>query len=159
MIKKILSGKTCAECRMCCIFDRYDIWETPVFDEETKNKVLEFNPEAKFAKVGRNYMLNAGEITDGQLYSCPALTDNGCILGDSKPFDCKIWPFRIMELDGQRVIAVSTLCEEVHGQPHNKLKDFLKNELAEKIFAYADRNPEAVKPYYDNYTVILKENE
>ncbi|MDE7104376.1 MAG: hypothetical protein K2O36_00680 [Ruminococcus sp.] len=159
MIKKILSGKTCAECRMCCIFDRYDIWETPIFDEKIKNKVLEFNPEAKFAKVGGNYMLNAGEITDGQLYSCPALTNKGCILGDSKPFDCKIWPFRIMELDGQRVIAVSTLCEEVHRQSHDKLKDFLKNELAEKIFAYADENPESVKPFYDNYTVILRENE
>lgn len=158
MIKKILSGKTCAECRMCCIFDRYDIWETPVFDEETKNRVIEFNPEAKFAKYGRNYVLDAGKITDGQIYSCPALTENGCILGDNKPFDCKIWPFRIMNLDGQRVIAVSSLCSEVYGQSHGKLNDFLENGLAERIFAYADENPETVKSYYDNYTVIFKES-
>ncbi|MDE5569694.1 MAG: hypothetical protein K2J47_09590 [Ruminococcus sp.] len=155
MIKKILSGKTCAECRMCCIFDRYDIWETPLFDEETKNKVLVFNPNAVFVKVGDKYMLNAGELADEDLFSCPALTENGCILGDEKPFDCRIWPFRIMEKDGKRVIAVSTLCEEVHGQNHDNLREFLESGLAEKIFAYADENPEAVKPYYDNYTMIF----
>ncbi|MDE5763551.1 MAG: hypothetical protein K2N49_00095 [Ruminococcus sp.] len=157
MIKEILSGKTCAECRMCCIFDRYDIWETPVFTEEIKNKVLEYVPDAPFAKVGTGYMLNAGEITDGQIYSCPALTENGCILGDGKPFDCRIWPFRVMNRDGIRVIAVSSLCDEVHNQTHEKLRNFLKKGLAEKIFSYADKYPETVKPYYDNYTVIFPE--
>lgn len=155
MLKEILNRKTCAECRMCCIFDRYDIWETPLFDEVTKNKVLAFNPEAVFAKVGNNYMLNAGELTDGDLFTCPALTEKGCILGDEKPFDCRIYPFRIMEKDGKRVIAVSTLCESVHGQNHDSLREFLRKGLAEQIFAYADRNPDIVKPYYDNYTVIL----
>lgn len=156
MIKEILSGKTCAECRMCCIFDRYDVWETPLFDEVTKNKVLEFNPNAKFIKKGSKYMLNVGLLTDNDLFTCPALTENGCILGDDKPFDCRIWPFRVMEQDGKRVIAVSTLCEAVNGQNHDKLKEFLKNGLAEKIFAYADKNPEIVQPFYDNYTVILQ---
>lgn len=142
---------------MCCIFDRYDIWETPVFDEETKNRVLEFNPNAKFVKVGEGYMLNAGELAEGDLFTCPALTEKGCILGDSKPFDCCIYPFRVMKKDGQRVIAVSTLCEAVHGQNHDKLREFLENGLAEKIFAYADRNPDILKPYYDNYTVLQRE--
>lgn len=155
MLKEILNKATCAECRMCCIFDRYDIWETPVFDEETKNRVLEFNPNAKFAKVGEGYMLNAGELAEGDLFTCPALTEKGCILGDGKPFDCCIYPFRVMEKDGQRVIAVSTLCEAVHGQNHDKLREFLEKGLAEKIFAYADRNPDIVKPYYDNYTILL----
>lgn len=157
MLKEILNKSTCAECRMCCIFDRYDIWETPVFNEETKNKVLEFNPCAEFAKVGDSYMLNAGKLAEGDLFICPALTENGCILGDEKPFDCRIYPFRIMEQDGRRVIAVSMLCEAVHGQSHEKLKNFLNNGLAEKIFAYADENPQTVKPYYDNYTVISEE--
>lgn len=157
MLKEILKNKTCAECRMCCIFDTYDIWETPLFDEDNKNKVLAFNPNAVFAKVGNKYMLNAGELAEGDLFTCPALTQNGCILGDSKPFDCRIYPFRVMEKDGQRVIAVSTLCKDVHGQNHDKLREFLKNGLAEKIFAYAKENPDVVKPYYDNYTVLQGE--
>lgn len=159
MLEKILSRKTCAECRMCCIFDRYDIWETPLFTEKTMQSVLNNVPDAKFAKKGSCYVLNAGEITDGELYSCPALADTGCMLVNNKPFDCRIWPFRIMKLDGCRVIAVSSLCEAVHGQSHDNLRTFLKEGLAKEIFAYADAFPEAVHEFYDNYSVLLFENE
>lgn len=159
MITEILSRTTCADCRMCCVFDRYDIWETPVFTEETRDLVLNIQPDAKFAKVGSGYFLNAGEITDGELYSCPALTETGCALGDDKPFDCRIWPFRIMNYNDQRVIAVSRLCDAVHGQPIEKLAAFLKKGLGRTMLDYADVHPEAVKPHYDNYTVVLTESE
>lgn len=159
MIKKILKGSSCAACRMCCIFDRYDVWETPLFEENTMNKVKSAVPNAEFAKKGCGYVLNVGKMTGDELFSCPALAENGCILGDEKPFDCRIWPFRIMELDGCRVIAVSSLCDEVHGQSHDSLRTFLKEGLATEIFAYADKFPEAVHQFYDNYSVLLFENE
>ena len=159
MLKKILSGSVCADCRLCCVFDRYDIWETPLFEEETTAKIKAAFPDAKFAKKGGGFVLTSGEITDGELFSCPALTDSGCMLGDDKPFDCRIWPFRIMNGSGQRVIAVSSLCSAVYEQSHDKLRSFLKEELAEKIFDYADKFPEAVHELYDNYTVLLNENE
>ncbi len=159
MIKKILKGSSCAACRMCCIFDRYDVWETPLFEETTMNKVKTTAPHAEFAKKGSGYVLNAKEMTDDELFSCPALAENGCILGDEKPFDCRIWPFRVMEYDGCRVIAVSSLCNEVHGQSHDSLRTFLKEGLAAEIFAYADKFPEAVHQFYDNYSVLLFENE
>lgn len=159
MLKKILSKDTCAECRLCCVFDRYDVWETPLFEEKTMAKVAELRKDAKFAKKGNGFVLNSGEITDGELFACPALTDNGCMLGDDKPFDCRIWPFRIMNRDGQRVIAVSSLCSAVHGQSHDELRAVLKEGLADKIFAYADKFPEAVHELYDNYTVLLSENQ
>lgn len=159
MIKKILKNSSCAECRMCCIFDRYDIWETPIFDSDTMNAVLKLFPDAKFHKKGNGFILDAGEISGEDIFSCPALTENGCILGDNKPFDCRIWPFRIMRKDGRRVIAVSSLCENVYGQSHESLIDFLNEGLAEKIFAYADEFPEAVHEFYDNYAVLLSEND
>lgn len=159
MIKKILKGSSCAECRMCCIFDRYDIWETPLFDSDTMDAVLKFAPDAKFHKKGNGFVLDAGEIAGEDIFSCPALTDKGCALGDAKPFDCRIWPFRIMKKDGVRVIAVSSLCENVYGQPHQALTDFLGEGLAEKIFGYADEFPEAVHEFYDNYTVLISEND
>lgn len=159
MLKKILSKDVCAECRLCCVFDRYDVWETPLFEEETMAKVRSAFPDAKFAKKGGGFALNSGEITDGDLFSCPALTDSGCMLGDDKPFDCRIWPFRIMNRDGQRVIAVSSLCSAVYGQSHDELRAFLKEGLAEEIFTYADKFPEAVHDLYDNYTVLLSENQ
>ncbi|MCM1528737.1 MAG: hypothetical protein NC093_01925 [Alistipes sp.] len=155
MIKEILNQSSCANCRMCCIFDRYDIWETPVFDAETMKKTLEINPESKFAAVSGGYVINAGEIADGELFRCPALTDKGCALGDDKPFDCRIWPFRVMNHQGSRVIAVSSLCEEVHSQDHQALKSFLEKGLADTIFRYADQNPQIIKPFYGNYTVLM----
>ena len=39
MLKKILSGEACAKCRLCCIFDRYDVWETPVFTAELCERI------------------------------------------------------------------------------------------------------------------------
>lgn len=159
MIKKILNGKTCAECRLCCGFDRYDIWETPLFEEETMKAVKEKVPSAEFAKRGNGYVLNAGMLTDGDLFLCPALTETGCMLGTAKPFDCSIWPFRIMSLDGVRVIAVSSLCNAVYDLPHDSLREFLLEGLAAEIFSYADRYPEAVHTFCDNYAVLIKENE
>ncbi len=116
-------------------------------------------PTAEFAKKGNGYVLNVGKMTDEELFSCPALAENGCILGDSKPFDCRIWPFRIMEFDGCRVISVSSLCEAVYGQSHEDLRKFLKQGLAKKIFEYADKFPEAVHQFYDNYAILVYENE
>lgn len=159
MLKEILSKASCAECRLCCVFDRYDVWETPLFEAETMGKVAAAVPDAKFAKKGGGFVLNSGEITDGELFSCPALTENGCMLGDDKPFDCRIWPFRIMKSGEGRVIAVSSLCSAVYGQSHDDLRDFLKEGLAKKIFAYADKFPEAVHELYNNYSVLLSENE
>ena len=39
MLKKILSRKTCAACRLCCQFDASDIWELPVLPPETVKAV------------------------------------------------------------------------------------------------------------------------
>lgn len=142
---------------MCCIFDKYDIWETPLFEPDTMNAVTNISPDAKFHKKGSGFVLDAGEISGDDIFSCPALSDNGCLLGDDKPFDCRIWPFRIMRKGGARVIAVSSLCENVYGQSHEALTAFLNEGLAEKIFDYADKFPEAVHEYYDNYTILLIE--
>lgn len=159
MIKKILKSSSCAECRMCCIFDKYDIWETPFFDHATMKTVLDISPDAKFHKKGGGFILDAGVISGDDIFSCPAHSDNGCMLGDDKPFDCRIWPFRIMIKDGMRVIAVSSLCKNVYNQPKQSLIDFLREGLAEKIFAYADKFPESIHKFYDNYSVLLSEND
>ena len=159
MITEILSRQTCADCRLCCIFDRYEIWETPVFTPETRDLTLKHAPDAKFAKSGEDYVLDVGRITDGELYSCPALTDTGCALGDDKPFDCRIWPFRIMDFEGERVIAVSRLCTQVHDKPREELAEFLKKGLGRKMLSYADQHPRTVKHHYENYTVIISESE
>lgn len=158
MLKKILSGKSCAECRLCCIFDRYDIWETPVFNEEIMNRIKQLRPGTEFVTKDGGYIFKADNIGADQLFSCPALTETGCMLGDDKPFDCRIWPYRIMEVGGRRAITIASICDELYNRPLSQLVGFLKEGLAEAIFSYADAHPEIVKPYYEGYPVLMFEN-
>ncbi len=157
MLKKILSGESCAACRLCCIFDRYDAWETPVFTDEIRRRIQEACPEAEFVTKDGGYIFKVGEIGEDQLFSCPALTEHGCMLGDDKPFDCRIWPYRIMEVGGRRAITIASICEELYNRPLSQLVEFLKEGLADSIFAYADEHPEIVKPYYEGYPVLMFE--
>lgn len=159
MLKKILDGKVCAECRLCCIFDRYDVWETPVFTEEIRNKIIKYRPGTRFVEKDGGYIFRVEEFDKDGLFSCPALTDKGCILGDEKPFDCRIWPYRIMEVGGRRAITIASICEEMYDRPLSQLVEFLKEGLAEKIFSYAVEHPEIVKPYYEGYPVLMFEKE
>lgn len=157
MLKKILESSSCAKCQTCCIFDQYDVWETPVFTPEICKKILQYKPNTKFISKDNGYIFRVEEFSNEGLFSCPALTENGCILGDEKPFDCRIWPYRIMNVFGKRAITIASICDELYNRPLSQLVGFLKDGLAEEIFKYADIHPEIVKPYYDGYPVLLFE--
>ena len=53
MLKKILKGESCAACRLCCVFDRYDVWETPVFTAETCKRIRDVKPDAEIVGMVR----------------------------------------------------------------------------------------------------------
>ncbi|MDE6004942.1 MAG: hypothetical protein K2G88_06105 [Oscillospiraceae bacterium] len=156
MLTKLLSRNTCAECKLCCIFSRYDILETPVLSPEIRKKCEQLLPEIKFISKGKESYLFRMNLTEQQdLFSCPLLnSETGCILGTEKPFDCQIWPFQITKINHQEAIIISTLCESMMQQPIGVLIDFLKQDLAEKIFSYAEQNPDIIRPY-DNRSPVL----
>lgn len=157
MLKEILDPCCCAQCRICCVFDSTDIWEIPVFSGETAEKIMAENPDIRFIPKGGGYVTETGNLVDGELFRCPALGENGCILGDSKPFDCRIWPFRIMKIGDRRGITVASLCHAVYSQPLSGLVNFLRKGLADEIFRYADEHPEIIKEYDEGYPVLLLE--
>lgn len=160
MLKNILHGSDCASCRICCVFDKYDLWETPVLDGELKERVQKQNPDISFVEKGEGWLFRMNESEDG-LYYCPALNhESGCILGEDKPFDCKIWPYRIMSLGGRRVISMASICPTMYKKPLSDLCAELEREgLAEKIFAFADSHPDIVKPYEEGYPILKVEAE
>lgn len=158
MLKNILSGESCAKCQLCCIFDKYDIWETPTVNDELCEKIKKEYPEVEFIeKSDGGRILKC--IPDGELFNCPLLDkSSGCKLGDSKPFDCRIWPYRIMEFGGKRVISIASICSEMYNKPLSVLvNELTENGLAEKIFSEADIHPEIVKPYQKGYPILLAE--
>lgn len=162
MLKKILSSDTCAQCRICCIFDKYDVWETPVISNELREKISEKFPGMRFASKGDAFIFNMEECWDEEkeLFTCPALDpQKGCTLGDLKPFDCKIWPYRIMELGGRQVISIASICPEMFSKPLSELTKALDEGLAEKIFAEAEKNPDMVKPYEQGYPILKVKSE
>lgn len=164
MLKNILSNETCAKCQLCCIFDKYDVWETPVITRELYNKLSTERPDLKMVSKGGNggYIFNMEDCWDDkdELYRCPALDPKtGCTLGDSKPFDCRIWPYRVMDLNGARVISIASVCPDLYKKPLNLLVEELDSGLADIIFAEAAKNPSIVKPYEQGYPILKVTNE
>ena len=163
MLGKILSKESCANCRVCCIFDREDVWEMPLVSKELKAYITNrSDADVKLTPVGGEYRFDV-EFKDGEeLVSCPMLTDTGCSLGDNKPFDCRIWPFRIMRIkDNLCGITVSPVCECVSALSVAQLSDFLINHkhengkaLYEIIAGYAVIHTDIIKPYIDDYPIL-----
>lgn len=159
MLKNILSPKTCAQCRICCIFDKYDVWETPVISPWLKAKIQEARPDLKFVSKGDSgaFIFNMEDCWDEEkeLFTCPALDpEKGCTLGDMKPFDCSVWPFRIMDLGGRTVISMASICPDMIKKPLDVLIAELDSGLADRIFDEADRNPAIIKPYEQGYPIL-----
>lgn len=160
MLKKILSPKSCADCRVCCVFDKDDIWEIPLLSEELMSYVKEnLDKDIMCEKQGDEYRLLMS-FDDNELSYCPVLTENGCSLGDKKPFDCRVWPFRVNRIsDTLCGITVSPVCECVSSLSVKKLSDFLFDDsegecLAELMFSYVKEHPDNIKPYIENYPIL-----
>jgi hypothetical protein len=117
MIKQLLSPETCAECCGCCVFDESDLWEAPAPTTES----------------------------DG-LFICDHLTKHGCELGDNKPLECAMYPFRVMRLGEHKVIAVCKFCQPVMDLPLTRLLRFVEEKQEEflKVNIVKDYNPEYV---------------
>ncbi len=157
MLTKLLSRDTCAGCRLCCVFDRYDVWETPVLSKAVKEKAQALLPDAEFVSKGeKSFLFRIRELDEDDLFRCPLLDPaKGCMLGTEKPFDCQIWPYRIMELDGRQAITIAPICDAMAAQPLGTLVAFLKEGLADTIFNYAAQNPDVVKPYDSMYPILM----
>lgn len=156
MLKEILSKNDCAKCRICCGFVESDKWEIPLIFRENKDKIEE-KLGVSLEKRGEEYVLPMKFDGEKVVY-CPAVSENGCTLGELKPFDCAIWPFRVNLLGNIRVITVSPVCESVSKLPLKTLCDFIqKDGFAQKLLSEADKHPEMIKPYISGYPILLVE--
>lgn len=155
MLNEILSQSECGKCRVCCGFTKDDIWEIPLIFKENREKVE--------AMLGEKLILRGNEYVfdmkfNGDISYCPALSENGCVLGELKPFDCAVWPFRVNALGDMRVITVSPVCETVFALPLKTLSDFVRKDVfAERLFTEAHKHPDMVKPYIDGYPILVAE--
>lgn len=156
MLKKILQPESCAKCRVCCGFVEEDKWEIPLIFGELREKIEE-KLGVRLSPRGGEYVFDM-EFDGDKVVYCPAASVNGCTLGELKPFDCLIWPFRVNSLGGMRVITVSPVCGAVSELPLKTLSEFVNtNGFADKLFKTAREHPDIVKPYIDGYPIVAVE--
>lgn len=163
MLSKILKKSDCALCRFCCSFRRQSLWETPLFDRETKEHLERKFPLARFRPAGENSFtvdLSGGYRTDDpdEESACPFLdSEKGCVLSDEeKPFDCKIWPLRaVRKVSGGKIfVALTTTCPAVNRLPFSEVQSLVKSGLGEKILSYASANPDIVKDWRGGFVEV-----
>ncbi|MCL2633272.1 MAG: hypothetical protein FWD34_02030 [Oscillospiraceae bacterium] len=120
MIHELLPPSSCALCKGCCFFDENDKWEIP-----------------------------ASVNTDENMRCC-YLNKNGCALGENKPPECALYPFRVMRFGELMVIALCTYCPEILKLPLSVLHEFVENNYKKMLELKTE-----IKEYKNNY-IILK---
>lgn len=162
VLSSILKKSDCAACKFCCSFRRQSLWETPVFSKEIAQQLKEDFPNAKFRSVGKSSMT----IDLSMLYKtnnpdeevpCYFLDKNkGCLLpAELKPFDCSIWPFRVVnKIDNGNTVVLTPTCPAVNKVPREKILELLDSGLREKILNYAKENPDIIKEDSEFFEVL-----
>ena len=51
MLEGLLSKAECAACRLCCKFDSYDLWDTPLVTDGIMLRALELDPAQRFSEA------------------------------------------------------------------------------------------------------------
>ena len=105
--------------------------------EKADEIVKSYNPSQKFVEKDNFSILHMDKEPDKDLYYCSMLDHTkGCKMEENKPFDCKIWPFRIMALNNTQVITLSPVCPVVKTRSLDELSAFAAEaQLLEKYEA------------------------
>ena len=70
MLSSLLSKEDCAKCRMCCKFDSYDIWQTPIIYQTLASKILqEYSPDIRFVKRDEHFLMKMQREEEADIYS------------------------------------------------------------------------------------------
>lgn len=87
MLEGLLTEKDCKNCKLCCRFEE-ELIDAPTFTDDEKRYIIEnVDSNIKFKKISKVYQIILEK--EKKLYRCPLLRNNGCILKDRRPFDCK----------------------------------------------------------------------
>lgn len=154
MLSKVLDKKTCAKCRFCCVFEKADSWEIPVISEKLA-KELE-SKGIKTVKKDGCYKYDL-QFVGSEIKSCPFLDEEkGCILGEQdKPFDCKIWPLRVMKKGDKKVLAIAETCPNLSEKKAELIK-LINQELLKEIKEYISKNPYLINELKEDYEVLAE---
>ncbi len=165
MLSKILSKETCRECKFCCRFKKESLWETPLFSFSQKENLKNKYPSSVFKNINDVFTIDLDSSyqtkNSCEQASCFFLNSkNGCILNkNEKPFDCSIWPFRLMQTEKNLVIALTPTCPAINKISLDEIKKFVIEDLAKKIFDYGKMHSFIIKKYRKDFPIIVTEED
>jgi len=158
MLRKLLTPEQCAKCKYCCGFVESDRWEIPLFAGEKERRTAESFAPVKQLPNTKSCVFSM-EFDGDRLIMCPAASEHGCLLGENRPFDCRVWPFRVMSLGKIRVITLSTVCPAAHDMKTGEVAAFVNADgFAQMMFRHAREFPETVKPYIEGYPIFAADS-
>ncbi len=106
-----------------------------------------------------SFHLDFSSCEEGSSLNCPLLdTERGCTKPHAaRPFECLIWPLRVMRREDELFFCYYQGCPALHGEEkRDKLLHLLREgELGRKISAYVDAHPESSRAYREHYTALF----
>lgn len=160
MLTNVFSPNDCARCKLCCNFRRVSAWETPALQDSQIFLMHEAGvPLEKRPDGTTSFYLHFETESEEEVVNCPMLNPcSGCMLPrESRPFECRIWPVRIMKSQGRLVLGIYKDCPALNGDTFEKLKNHTLEKLLPEILAYGRRHPQAVRDYNSLYSIIWED--
>jgi len=151
MITNLLSKDKCAQCQICCKYSEESRWDAPGFTKSELTYALSKKELPFCEKNGLSYfdLIKVGENE----YWCQ-MADSGCILKKQKPFKCAIWPFYVVEREGEFAIMLSDICPELRNSGIDYLKSGI-DEIKDDIRRTIAEHPELVEINRPHFRFIM----
>lgn len=158
MLTQFFTPDRCAACKLCCNFRRSSAWETPalppglVADLQAAGVPLHVREDGSCT-----FRLTYRSSDPAETANCPMLdTCRGCTLPrDSRPFECRIWPLRLMHTEsGQLILGLYRSCPALTPPVREKIIAHATGPLLPTLLHHAEHNPHTVRPLDKAYETI-----
>ena len=122
LLEPFLSSADCDSCRLCCYFHDDDKHDAPLLDDRQREELETLYPERlRFTQKGDFWQIVLESVdadAAGQRYVCPLLDRKTHLCtartaGVTDIFDCRTWPFQVMQQGERTVFTVSCDCPKV----------------------------------------------
>lgn len=160
MLTDFITATDCSTCKLCCNFLRSSAWETPALEPELIYLLQEeCVPLAQRQDGSTSFYLHYCTSDASELALCPMLSpQSGCTLPrELRPFECRIWPLRMMRTGGRLAIGLYKNCPALTGAKRQALIHYATTELLPAMQAYARSHPKAVRDRNNAYDLIWQE--
>lgn len=159
MLTDIFTPADCAACKLCCNFHKSSAWETPALEKELIYLLQEEGvPLEKREDGSTSFYLHFCNNSENEVADCPMLNSEiGCTLPrELRPFECRIWPLRLMKQSSHLVIGLYKNCPALNDETLQRLVHYATTQLLPTLKNYAEQHPLSVREMNSAYTIIWR---